>query len=134
MAERLGKLMRLPMSLRIFAVAAVLAAPLLPPAHRAGRGRAVVFAVDRSESVGAAGRDAAELFVRQAVPHRGDARVGIVAFDGAAELLLPVDDLFGGDDPSLPSIARQRRPAPTSPPPSGSPSRPCPARASGASC
>jgi uncharacterized membrane protein len=113
----LGKLMRLPMTIRMCAVAAILAAPLLPPVHREGRGRAVVFAVDRSESVGAEGRQAAERFVRDAVAARGDARVGLVAFDGAAELVRPVDAVFSFDDLAagedalaLPHVGRPQAP------------------------
>jgi hypothetical protein len=133
-AERLGKLMHLPMSLRILAVAAVLAAPLLPPAHREGRGRAVVFAVDRSESVGSAGRAAAERYVHEAVAHREDTQVGIVAFDGAPALLRPVDDLFGGVDPPLPPIGRPEAPGTDVAAAVRLSVAPCRAAASGASC
>lgn len=77
---------------RIVAVAAVIAAPLVPPAHREGKGRAVVFVVDRSESVGAEGRAAAERYVRAAWEHRAGARVGMIAFDGSPEILLGIDD------------------------------------------
>jgi hypothetical protein len=51
---------------RLCAIVAVLAAPLAPPLHREGRGRAVMIVVDRSDSVGGEGRDAAGQFVRAA--------------------------------------------------------------------
>jgi uncharacterized membrane protein/Mg-chelatase subunit ChlD len=72
--------------LRILALAAVVAAPLVPPLHREGRGRAVMLVVDRSASVGPEGRAAAERFVREALEKRGDARVGVIAFDGKPEV------------------------------------------------
>jgi uncharacterized membrane protein len=90
---------RRPFSLyvRFLAIAAVLAAPLLPPAHREGRGRAVMLVADRSRSLGAAGRVAVEGFVREAWEHRGAARVGLVAFDGAPELRRSLEDPLGED-------------------------------------
>ncbi|MFT3772343.1 MAG: VWA domain-containing protein [Minicystis sp.] len=76
---------------RLLAVGAVLAAPLVPPAHREGQGRAVMIVADRSESVGQEGRIAAERFIREVWEHRGSAKVGVVAFDGVAEIRRPVD-------------------------------------------
>ncbi len=77
---------------RIAAIALVVAAPFAPPLHRPGTGRSVMIVVDRSPSVGEAGREAAASFVRDAWASRGDARIGVVAFDGRPELWKPLED------------------------------------------
>jgi uncharacterized membrane protein len=87
--------------LRVLAIAAIVIAPFLPHAHREGRGRAVMFVVDRSESVGNDGRVAADVFLREAWEHRGFTRVGLIEFDAQPELRRAVAD--DRDDP-LPSI------------------------------
>lgn len=78
--------------LRVVAVAAVAVAPFLPNAHREGRGRSVMFVVDRSASVGDEGAKAADHFLKRAWEARGDARVGLIAFDGAPEIRRSLDD------------------------------------------
>ena len=93
------------LALRVVAVAAVVAAPFLPPAHREGRGRSVVFVVDRSESVGPQGRAVAEHFVREASKEHGDTHLGLVAFDGEAEIR-SLDDL--ADDGPLAGVPGMR--------------------------
>jgi uncharacterized membrane protein len=45
-----------------------------------------MFVIDRSESIGKMGRLAAEEYVREALEKRGDAQIGVVGFDGAAEI------------------------------------------------
>lgn len=78
---------------RLIAIAAVLASPLIPAASREGRGRSVMLVVDRSESIGVAGSVEQARFVEEVWEHRGSARVGLIAFDGAPELVRAI----GGD-------------------------------------
>lgn len=76
---------------RIVALATVALAPFAPPLHPPGQGRAVIYVLDRSASVGEAGRAEASHFVQQAWDARpADARVGLVAFDGRALVLKPL--------------------------------------------
>ncbi|APR75383.1 Hypothetical protein A7982_00729 [Minicystis rosea] len=77
--------------LRLVAVAAIVAAPFVPPAHREGKGRSVMIVADRSASVGPEGRAAADRFIHDVWEHRGSARVGVIAFDGATEIRRAVD-------------------------------------------
>jgi uncharacterized membrane protein len=84
--------------LRLVALAAVVAAPLLPPVHREGRGRAVMIVADRSESVGAEGRAAAGQFIRDLWDRRGTTRVGLIEVDGSAEIRRTVDPNSSLDD------------------------------------
>jgi Ca-activated chloride channel homolog len=73
---------------RIVALATVAIAPFVPPLQKPGEGRAVIYVVDRSASVGERGRDEARDFVRQAWAAREEGtQVGLVAFDGRAVLL-----------------------------------------------
>src|SRR5262249_5174814 len=51
----------------------------------------VMLVADRSESIGPEGRLAAMHFVHEAWESRGDARVGLIAFDGTAEVRRPLD-------------------------------------------
>ncbi len=88
---------------RALSIAAVLAAPFVPPMQDEGEGRAVVYVVDRSASVGEAGRAAAEGFVREAFERRGGTRVGLVAFAAHPELWIPV-----GDDRPMPVLSEAR--------------------------
>src|SRR5205814_1095359 len=101
--ERMGRLMAARSSsslwVRCLAIAAVLAAPLVPPMSRKGEGRSVVYVVDRSASIGYEGRAVADTFVRDAFEHRGSTRVGLVAFAAHPELLIPV-----GEDRPIPVI------------------------------
>jgi uncharacterized membrane protein len=88
---------------RLAALCAVVAAPFVPPAHREGQSRAVMIVADRSASVGADGRAAADRFLREVWDHRGTAHVGLVTFDGAAEIRRAVDVERGldvGDSPA----------------------------------
>ena len=78
--------------MRVAAVAAVLGAPLLPPTHREGRGRSVVYVLDRSQSVGTADRARAARFVKDALAKRGDAEIGVVTFAAKASLALTPGD------------------------------------------
>jgi uncharacterized membrane protein len=88
---------------RGLSIAAVLAAPLVPPMRDGGEGRAVVYVVDRSASVGEAGRSAEESFVREAFQKRGETQVGLVAFAAHPELIIPV-----GADRPVPYLSEAR--------------------------
>jgi uncharacterized membrane protein len=79
-----------PVALRYAALALVALAPFLPARTRPGRGRAVVYAVDRSASVDELAREQAEAFVNEAIEKRGDASVGVVAFDARPEIVVPL--------------------------------------------
>ncbi|HEU4404194.1 MAG TPA: VWA domain-containing protein [Polyangiaceae bacterium] len=79
-----------PVAVRYAALSLVALAPFLPARTKPGQGRAVVYAVDRSSSVDAGGRAAAEAFVKEALEKRGDARVGVVAFDARPEIVVPL--------------------------------------------
>jgi Ca-activated chloride channel homolog len=80
------------LALRLVALAVVLAAPLLPPASREGKQRSVMLVVDRSESMGPSASAAAAEVVREVWDRRGSTRVGLVAVDGAAELVRPISE------------------------------------------
>jgi uncharacterized membrane protein len=88
-----------PLALRYAALALVASAPLWPARPRPGRGRAVVYAVDRSASVDEAGRRDAEAFVNEALAAPGGARVGVVAFDARPAIAVPLG--AGGPLPPL---------------------------------
>lgn len=92
-------------AVRALAVVAVLAAPLLPPAHRTARGRSVVYVVDRSESVGQADRDAAARYVASAAALRGpETSIGVVSFGAEPALVIPVGGAF---EPAMLATADQ---------------------------
>ena len=91
------------LGVRILAIAAAVAAPLVPPMHGAADARSVVYVVDASASVGRSGVASAEEIVQQAWDARGPVKIGLVEFASKPELRLPV----GGAGP-LPSIALRR--------------------------
>jgi Ca-activated chloride channel homolog len=101
----MGGVMRSGASLwvRILAIAAAVAAPLVPPMHGVSSARSVVYVVDSSASVGRAGLDSAEEIVQRAWDARGPVQIGLVAFAGKPELRLPV----GGAGP-LPPLGLHR--------------------------
>jgi uncharacterized membrane protein len=76
---------------RLAVIALVLAAPWLPPWTSRGAGRAVVYLVDLSASVGEPGMRGASAFVREMLAERDDEKVGVVAFAGDATVLLPLE-------------------------------------------
>ncbi len=88
---------------RILAIAAAVAAPLVPPMHGESSARSVVYVVDSSASVGRAGLDSAEEIVQRAWDARGPVQIGLVAFAGKPELRLPV-----GSPGPLPPLALHR--------------------------
>ncbi|MCU0685990.1 MAG: VWA domain-containing protein, partial [Polyangiaceae bacterium] len=79
-----------PVALRYAALALVALSPLLPARSRPGRGRAIVYAVDRSASVDDAGRERSAAFLKEALEKQGDATIGVVAFDGRPEIVVPL--------------------------------------------
>lgn len=83
---------------RILAIGLVLASPWLQPTKVPSNARSVVFVVDRSASMGQGGLEEANAYLVKAwaQPHDG-VRLGVVAFDGRAELVAPV----GAADPPL---------------------------------
>ncbi|MFO0757123.1 MAG: VWA domain-containing protein [Byssovorax sp.] len=84
---------------RGLSIAALIAAPFLPPIKAKSDTSAVVYVVDRSTSVGEAGRSAAEDLVREAFRQRGSTQVGLVAFAAHPEILIPV-----GEDRPVPVL------------------------------
>lgn len=84
------------LAVRLFAILLVLVSPWLAPRTRASHDRAVVYVVDRSDSIGEHGRTAANELVGAAWARGAGAKLGVVAFDGAAELVTPV----GGPKPA----------------------------------
>jgi uncharacterized membrane protein len=85
-------------AVRLLAVGAALASPLVPPVHREGSRRSVVYVVDRSESVSDGDRLAADGFVRQARVRSGEVDVGLVAFDSRPELVVRPGGELTADD------------------------------------
>jgi Mg-chelatase subunit ChlD len=76
---------------RIAAIVLVVCSPWLQPKKRPSAARSVVYVVDRSASMGESGIDVANEYVKAAWSEsNGRARLGVVAFDGRAEVLAPV--------------------------------------------
>lgn len=96
--KRFHKLGSPSLLVRLIAFAAVVASPFLPPVQRPGEERALMIVADRSASVGAAGRSAADRFIADVWSRRGSARVGLVAFDGQPEIQRPIDVTVPEDD------------------------------------
>jgi len=76
--------------LRIAAIVLVVASPWLAPRKRPSDDRSVVYAVDRSASVGETGLEAANAFIQRAWFDRGPVKIGVISFDGSAEVVAPV--------------------------------------------
>jgi Ca-activated chloride channel family protein len=72
---------------RIMAIAIVVAAPWLRPQKKPSETRAVVYVVDRSASIGETGLEEANAYLTRAWAVRGAERLGVIAFDGRAELV-----------------------------------------------
>ncbi|MBX3222247.1 MAG: VWA domain-containing protein [Labilithrix sp.] len=101
----------LSLVVRVLAIALVLASPWLKPRKKPSGARSVVYVVDRSASMGGAGLDEANGYLARvwAEPNDG-VRLGVVAFDGRAELLAPVGAseapvVREGKDPSSSDLA-----------------------------
>lgn len=104
---------------RVLAIALVVTSPWQKPKKRPSDARAVVFVVDRSASVGESGLDEANAFLARAwAAEREGVRLGVVAFDGRAEIVTPLDDgeapakeagdvpfVSAGEDPSASDLA-----------------------------
>ena len=84
---------------RMLAIACVIGSPFAPPCWASGEGRAVVYVVDRSLSTGLTACTTAEQYIRDALPQRSDAQVGIVAFSSQPELVLRVGERRAGGYP-----------------------------------
>jgi uncharacterized membrane protein len=100
----------LSMCVRIGAVAVIATSAWLPPKPHPSDARSVVYVVDRSASLGGSGLETANLVLAQAWRDRGDAKLGVVAFDGTAQLLAPVGRstapaIGKGDDPQASDMA-----------------------------
>jgi uncharacterized membrane protein len=77
--------------LRVLAIAIVVVSPWLPAVRRPSAARSVVYVVDRSASIGEQGLGVANDYLEaawKAAP--ADARLGVIAFDGRAELVVPI--------------------------------------------
>lgn len=75
---------------RAAALALVVAAPWLPARMRPSNERSVVFVIDRSASIDDDAMVDAHAFLERAFSRAGAPALGVVAFDGDAELLAPV--------------------------------------------
>jgi uncharacterized membrane protein len=100
----------LSLAFRLFAIAMIIVSPWLAPRSRPNNARSVVFVVDRSASVGSSGISRAKLIVQQAWAERRDVKLGVVAFDGSAQVLAPVGapeapDFGAGDDSQSSDLA-----------------------------
>jgi hypothetical protein len=80
----------LSLAIRLFAVALVAISPWLQPTSRPSNARSVVYLVDRSASIGTHGLELTNLILTRAYADRRDARLGVVAFDGRAEVISAV--------------------------------------------
>jgi uncharacterized membrane protein len=81
----------------LFAIALVVVSPWLTPRSRPNDARSVVWVVDRSASIGPKGLVRANLVIGHAWDERKEVKLGLVAFDGAAEVLAPVGSVHAPD-------------------------------------
>jgi uncharacterized membrane protein len=86
----MGRAMRASLFVRVLAIGVVAASPWMPAKQRPSDARSVVFVVDRSMSVGSQGVDNANEFLRIAWSKSKDEKLGVVAFDGRAEVVAPL--------------------------------------------
>jgi Ca-activated chloride channel homolog len=75
------------LALRALAIGVVVGAPWLAPTTRPSTDRATVFVVDRSRSMGDEGVHEANLFLLRAWQDNQSSKLGVVVFDGRAEVL-----------------------------------------------
>ena len=75
---------------RLCAVGLVVASPWIRPSTRPSTDRAVVFVVDRSASMGDKGINEANVYLMRVWPEKATAKLGVVAFAGAAEIAAPL--------------------------------------------
>jgi Ca-activated chloride channel homolog len=98
-------------ALRVLAIGVVIGAPWLGPTMRPSSDRATMFVVDRSRSMGDEGVHEANLFLLRAWQENQSSKLGVVAFDGRAEVLAALGAeeaprVTGGKEPWGSDLAR----------------------------
>jgi uncharacterized membrane protein len=84
-------------ALRYLAIAAILAAALIPPVQLESDRTSVIYVVDRSQSMSPADLALADAYLRQAAEARGEAALGVVAFDARPTLVVSPGEPFPVD-------------------------------------
>jgi Ca-activated chloride channel homolog len=101
----------LSLALRVVAIVVVIGAPWLRPTMRPSSDRATMFVVDRSRSMGDEGLHAANVFLLRAWQENQSARLGVVGFDGRADVVAALGSseaphVAGGTEPWGSDLAR----------------------------